>query len=163
VSSRGGSLLPPPTLSQTQFEDVPLTSIWLYFGDPIGAIPQSNLLNTKQVIEPHRKGKMMEPTDSSSWAEAHPQSVRPLNNLWLSLTIRVLELFRPVREALAVLSLAPRRGEIVLMVPARAWDILEETLQMDAVSPMFDIHLRLDIIKALKEVRQINLDEAEAD
>ena len=105
----------------------------------------------------------MEPTDSSAWADAHPQSVRPLNNLWLSLIIRVLELFRPVRDALAVLSLAPRHGEIILMVPARAWDILEETLQMDAVSPMFDIHLRRSIMKALKEVRQINLDEAEAD
>jgi hypothetical protein len=105
----------------------------------------------------------MEPTDSSAWAEAHPQSVRPLNNLWLSLIIRVLELFRPVRDALTVLSLAPKPGEIVLMAPERAWNILEETLQMDAVSPMLDIHLRLDIMKALKEVRQINLDEAEDD
>ena len=99
--------------------------------------------------------------DTSTWAAAHPQSVRPLNSPWLSLVIRVLELFRPVREALALLSLAPRRGEIVLVVPEGAWSVLEETLQMDAVSPVFEAHLRRDITKALKAVRLVNLNEVQ--
>ncbi len=99
--------------------------------------------------------------DTSAWAAAHPQNVRPLNNPRLSLVIRVLEFFRPVREALALLSLAPRRGEIVLMVPEGAWSVLEETLQLDAVSPMFAAHLRRDITKALKAVRQVNLNEVQ--
>ncbi|HEX7395330.1 MAG TPA: hypothetical protein VF313_10420 [Anaerolineaceae bacterium] len=103
----------------------------------------------------------MQNTDSSNWAAAHPQSVHPLNDPLLSLTIRVLEFFRPVREALAVLSLAPKRGEIVLMVPEGAWSVLEETLQLDAVSPVFAAHLRRDITKALKAVRQIDLNEVQ--
>ena len=97
--------------------------------------------------------------DTSAWAAAHPQSVRPLNSPLLSLAIRILEFFRPVREALALLSLAPKRGEIVLMIPEGAWSVLEETLQLDAVSPVFTAQLRRDITKALKAVRQINLDE----
>lgn len=96
-----------------------------------------------------------------SWAASHPQRVRPLNNPLLSLTIQVLVFFRPVREALAVFSLAPRRGEIVLMVPEESWSELEETLQLDAVSPIYAAHLRRDIIKALKAVRQVNLDEVQ--
>jgi len=103
----------------------------------------------------------MENTDSSTWAAAHPKSVRPLNDPMLSLTIRVLEFFRPVREALAVLSLVPKCDEIVLIVPEGAWIVLEETLQLDAVSPMFSAHLRRDILKALKAVRQINLNEVQ--
>jgi hypothetical protein len=103
----------------------------------------------------------MEPTDYSTWAAAHPQSVRPLNNLLLSLTIRVLEFFRPVRDALTILSLTPRGDEIVLIVPEGAWRVLEETLQMDAISPMFEMHLRRDITKALKAIRQINLNGAQ--
>ena len=103
----------------------------------------------------------MKNTASSTWAAAHPQSVRPLNSPWLSLVIRVLEFLRPVREALAILSLAPKRDEIVLMVPEGAWSVLEETLLLDAVSPMFEAHLRRDITKALKAVRQINLNEVQ--
>jgi hypothetical protein len=112
-----------------------------------------------QVFTPTEKGekKTMEQTDPSTWAAAHPQSVHPLKDPLLSLTIRVLEFFRPVREALAILSLVPRRDEIVLMVPQSAWNVLIETLQLDAVSPLFEEHLRRDIIKALKAVRQIDL------
>ncbi len=98
---------------------------------------------------------------TSTWAAAHLQSVRPLNSPLLSVAIRVLEFFRPMREALAILSLAPRRGEIVLMVPEGAWSVLEETLQMDAVSPVFAARLRRDITKALKAVRQVNLNEVQ--
>ena len=101
----------------------------------------------------------MENMDSSTWAASHPKNVRPLNDPMLSLTIRVLEIFRPVREALAVLRLVPKRDEIVLMIPEGAWSVLEETLQLDAVSPMFEEHLRRDIAKALKSVRVINLIE----
>ena len=97
--------------------------------------------------------------DTSTWVAAHPQSVRPLNSPRLSLVIRVLEFFRPVREALALLSLTPRRGEIVLVVPEGAWSVLEETLLLDSVAPNFEAHLRRDISKALKAVRQVNLNE----
>jgi len=99
--------------------------------------------------------------DTSTWVAAHPQSVRPLNSPRLSLVIRVLEFFRPVREALALLSLTPRRGEIVLVVPEGAWSVLEETLQLDAVSPVFAAHLRRDIARALKAVRRINLNKVQ--
>lgn len=99
--------------------------------------------------------------DTSTWASAHPRSVRPLNSPWLSLVLRTLEFFRPVREALAVLRLAPKPGEIVLLVPEDAWCVLEETLQLDSVSSAFDAPLRLDIAKALKAVRQVNLDEVQ--
>jgi hypothetical protein len=101
----------------------------------------------------------MENMDSSTWAAANPKSVRPLNDPMLSLTIRVLEFFRPVREALVILSLAPKRDEIVLMIPEGDWSVIEETLQLDAVSPMSEEHLRRDSAKALKSVRVINLNE----
>ena len=95
----------------------------------------------------------------STWAAAHPQNVRPLNNPLLSLTIRVMELIRPVREALSLLSLAPRRGEIVLIVSEEAWIVLEETLRLDSVAPNFEAPLRQNIAKALKAVRSVNLNE----
>jgi hypothetical protein len=101
----------------------------------------------------------MENIDPSAWAVAHPKSVHPLNEPLLSMVIRVLEFFRPMRKALAVLRLAPRRDEILLMVPEGAWSVLEETLQLDAVSPMFAAHLRRDITKALQAVRLIDLNE----
>jgi hypothetical protein len=97
----------------------------------------------------------------SDWAVTHPESVHQLNRPLLSLAIRILEFFRPVQKALAVLRLAPRRDEIVLMIPEDAWGILEETLQMDAVSLVFETDLRRDIAKALRTVRRIDLNEVQ--
>jgi len=97
--------------------------------------------------------------DSFTWAAAHPQSVRPLNKPLLSLTIRILEFFHPLQKALALIRLAPREDEIVLIVPEGAWNVLEETLQMDSVSPAFAVHLRRDIAVALQAVREIHLNE----
>ena len=99
--------------------------------------------------------------ESFTWAATHPQSVRPLNKPLLSLTIRILEFFHLVQKALARLSLAPSRNEIILIVPEGAWSILEETLQMDAVSPAFTADLRRDIAIALKAVREIQLNEVQ--
>lgn len=103
----------------------------------------------------------MENIDPSAWAAAHPKSVRPLNDPLLSVAIRTLEFFRPMRRYLAVLRLGTRRDEILLMVPESAWSVLEETLQLDAVSPVFAAHLRRDITKALKAVRLIDLNEVD--
>jgi hypothetical protein len=97
--------------------------------------------------------------ESFTWAATHPQSVRPLNKPLLSLTIGILEFFHPVQKALALLRLAPRQNEIILIVPEGAWSILEETLQMDAVSPAFAANLRRDIAMALKAVQEIHLNE----
>jgi hypothetical protein len=129
------------------------------------AIPYKSIPPTQPVSQEtgHRKGERnnMEHTAFSTWAAAHPQSVRPLNHPLLSLAIRVLEFLRPVREALAILSLAPKRDEIILMIPEGAWSVLEETLLLDAVSPVFEAHLRRDIARALKAVRRINLKEVQ--
>ena len=99
--------------------------------------------------------------DSFTWARAHPQNVHALNKPLLSLTLRILEFFHPVQKALALLRLAPREDEIVLIVPERAWSLLEETLQMDAVSPAFTADLRRDIAMALKAVQEIHLNEVQ--
>jgi hypothetical protein len=41
-----------------EFQDIPISSGWLYAGNPlIEAIPPSNLLLKKQVTETHRKGE----------------------------------------------------------------------------------------------------------
>ena len=99
----------------------------------------------------------------SNWAGAHPESVYPLNRSLLSLEIRILEFFRPVRRFLAMFRLAPKRDEIILIIPEGAWDILEETLQMDAVSSLFEAHLRQDISEALRMVRVLDLEERQDD
>lgn len=44
---------------------------------------------------------------------------------------------------------------VTLSIPTKAWDLLEETLQMDSVSIAFSPCLRKSITKALKSVAMI--------
>jgi len=78
---------------------------------------------------------------------------------WLPLTwhIRWLELSRPLRRLAAAIHIAwgclsaPERTSVILAAEDD-WDLLAETLSLDAESSAFDISLRREISAALDKV-----------
>lgn len=51
-----------------------------------------------------------------------------------------------------------RQNLVTIEVPVEAWELLRETLEMDAHSPAFDVALRRQIATALKAIRVVRDD-----
>jgi len=71
----------------------------------------------------------------------------------ISRAIRDLE---TVSEALSGMAAGKKEETVTLRAPREAWDLLAETLKLDAKSKAFDPALRIKIQEALKQVREVN-------
>ena len=50
---------------------------------------------------------------------------------------------------------APPQSDVIMRAPQQAWELLHETLQLDAQSKAFDAQLRKDIADALAQVEAL--------
>jgi hypothetical protein len=102
----------------------------------------------------------------TSWAQAHPASVRRLTTSPLTIMIWTAELIRPIREGLQLLKAAARMSDgdhVLLQVSWEDWNTIEETLRLDARSISFDPEVRQAIARALDGVHYLTDDLLQGD
>ena len=91
--------------------------------------------------------------------ETHLQALRihkiP-NVIPLRLAVSWLEFLRETRQTLALIQAAVHRDSVVMVWQRDDWNLLEETLEVDAISSHFELSLRTDIRKALDRGREIS-------
>jgi hypothetical protein len=89
-------------------------------------------------------------------ARPRPIKVRKIpKGVPIRLAISWLEFLRETRQSLDLVLAGLRKDSIVIAWPPDDWELLEETLEMDANSSHFDRNLRRDIANALDHGRQL--------